>query len=128
MSKSDVRAGTEAKLIDRCKGISLDAKELTAEVEDCEITAGQIKSLDAAIKAFEAVKPKPRVGVAEGKSATERLPVLFRKASSLLTRRLDRLMVRFKKSNPEFYGEYRAARTIVDRAATHETKKKDQAA
>jgi len=54
--------------------------------------------------------------------------VLFRKASSLLTRRLDRLMVRFKKSNPEFYGEYKAARVIVDLAATHEVKKDDKAA
>ena len=68
LSKSDVAQGTEAKFVDRCKGILQDAKDIVEEVDDCEITAAQLKSLDTAIKAFEAVKPKPRAGKAEGKS------------------------------------------------------------
>ena len=123
LSVSAVQAGTEGEFVDRCKGILADAQELVNEVDDCEITAAQVKSLDNAITAFESVKPKPRVGIADGKSATQRIPVLVGKASSLLRRRIDRLMVQFKTSNPEFYGAYKAARKLVNVAATHDKSK-----
>ena len=123
LSPSKLQGGTEAELIDRCKGILVDAQELAEETDDCEITAAQFKELENAIKGFEGVKSKPRVGTAEGSGATKQLPVLFRRAKSLLRRRLDRLMVPFKQSNPDFYAEYKAARKVVNQAATRETKK-----
>lgn len=123
LSFSDVQAGTEAEFVDRCKGVLADAKTVLAEVESCEITAAQIKSLENAIKGFESVKPKPRAGVAVGKNATQQLPVLIRRAKQLLSSRVDRLMVPFKKSDPDFYGEYRASRKIVNQAATRASAK-----
>ena len=105
LSFSDVQVGAEAEFVDRCKGVLTDAKTVLAEVDSCEITAAQIKSLENALKAFASVKPKPRAGVAAGRNATQQLPVLIRRAKQLLSSRVDRLMVPFKKSDPDFYGE-----------------------
>ena len=41
----------------------------------------------------------------------------------LLRSRVDRLMVPFKSSEPDFHGGYRAARKIVNRAATRSSAK-----
>jgi hypothetical protein len=90
-------------LVERCKGALTDAEELDSEIEKCELTSAQFKAFEAAIKQFDAVKLKPRQGTAEGKNATQTLRVLFARASTLLRSRLDRLMVPFQTSQPEFY-------------------------
>lgn len=128
LSLSDVQAGTEGEFIDRCKGILADTNELTDDLGDCGVTPKKLKDLAALIDSFATVKPKPRAGVAVSKNATNRLEALRRRASKLLRGRLDRLMVQFKKTNPDFYGTYKAARLIVDLAATHETAKSKAAA
>jgi hypothetical protein len=48
-------------------------------------------------------------------SQTTTLPDKIANVTSILRNRLDKLMTRFKKSNPEFYAGYLAARVIVDR-------------
>ena len=121
LSLSDVQAGTEGEVLDRCKGILADANELTEDLGDCGLTPAKLKNLKDLITEFEDVKPKPRAGVAVGKSATEQLRVLFRRATRLLRGRLDRLIVQFKKTEPEFFNEYQAARKIVNLAATRNT-------
>ena len=123
LSLSDVFAGTEAEFHDRCQGILDDTTELADDLGDCGATPAKLKNLEKLIGSFGTVKPKPRRGASVSKSATNRLVVLQRKASSLLRRRLDRLMVQFKKTQPAFYGEYQSARRIVNQAATHETEK-----
>ena len=123
LSLSDVQAGTEAQFIDRCKGILADAQELTDDLGDCGTTAAKVNALGKLIDSFEKVKPKPRRGVAVSSSATKRLPVLFRQAARLLRSRVDRLMVPFKSSQPDFYGEFKAARKIVNLSATHTSAK-----
>ncbi|HEY5297740.1 MAG TPA: hypothetical protein VIK59_07430 [Verrucomicrobiae bacterium] len=46
---------------------------------------------------------------------TTTLPATIKSVTSILRNRLDKQMVMFKKSNPEFYAGYLAARVIVDR-------------
>jgi hypothetical protein len=46
------------------------------------------------------------------------LRVLFARASTLLRSRLDRLMVPFQTSQPEFYASYLAARRVVNLSPT----------
>jgi hypothetical protein len=48
------------------------------------------------------------------KLALQFLPRLFRQVRTILTRRIDRLVVQFKTSGPEFYNEYKVARKIVN--------------
>ena len=54
----------------------------------------------------------------EGSTATKALKKLFKQTSVLLRDRVDRLMVPFKATHPEFHDEHRAARALVGPAAT----------
>ena len=62
LSLSDVQAGTEAEVLDRCKGIYADANELTDDLGNCGLTPAKLKNLKELIGEFEDVKPKPVIG------------------------------------------------------------------
>lgn len=47
-------------------------------------------------------------------AATKQLSELFPQLNELLRDRVDRLMVQYKESAPEFFKEYQSARVIVD--------------
>ncbi|HUI30187.1 MAG TPA: hypothetical protein VLX91_08210 [Candidatus Acidoferrales bacterium] len=47
---------------------------------------------------------------------------MFAQADSMLEHQIDNLMLSFKKTNPDFYAEYEAARVIRDIAAHHKGK------
>jgi hypothetical protein len=51
--------------------------------------------------------------IGERKQKTTNLAQLFAGLDSTLYDRLDKLLVLFKHSAPEFYGEYRTARNII---------------
>jgi len=123
LSLTDVQAGTEAQFIDRCKGILADAAELTEDSDDFGVTTAKLKNVKDLLAEFEELKPQPRAGAAIGRSATRRIQTLLGRASNLLRSRIDRLMVQFKKTQPDFYGSYQAGRRIVRQSATRETKR-----
>ena len=52
---------------------------------------------------------------------------LLEQGRNILTRRMDKLMVQFKESAPEFYSEYKTARKIVDQRATQNSRKPGKA-
>ena len=118
-----MQSGKEAKFIDRIKGILDDAAVLVDDLGDCGVTPAKLKALKDLVAKFEKVKPLHRTGVSDGSSATRRLTVLFARTSKLLRTRLDRLVVQFKKTSPEFYEAYQTARKIVNLAATHDAPK-----
>ena len=51
----------------------------------------------------------------DGHGLFKQVAPLIKNLRSVLHRQLDRLMLNFKKSNPEFYAGYLSARVIVDR-------------
>ena len=55
-----------------------------------------------------------RQGAAKKAAANGALPRLFQQGRNILTRRIDRLMVQFRTSAPEFYAEYKTPRKIVN--------------
>lgn len=79
------------------------------------ITQADITLLDQLQATFSAFKSKPREAVVERKKETDLIPPLVSNLLSTLRRQLDRQMLRFKTSHPEFYQGYLAARVIVDR-------------
>ncbi len=123
LSATAIQLGTEVEFIDRIKGILDDAALLVDDLGDCGVTPAKLKALKDLVAKFEKVKPLPRNGVSDGSSATRRLTVLFSRTSKLLRTRLDRLVVQFKKTEPEFYFAYQSARKIVQLAATHDAPK-----
>lgn len=122
LSLSAVQAGTEAQFVDRCKGILADAAVLSDESDDFGVTTAKLKNVKDLLAEFEELKPQPRAGAAIGKSATRRIETSLGRASDLLRSQLDRLMVQFKKTEPDFFNSYQAGRRIVRQSATREAK------
>ena len=94
-----------------------------ADLKDYGIDETEITALRKAIEAFHALIAKPMDTIGERKQKTTNLTQLFAGLDSTLYDKLDKLMVLFKQSAPEFYGEYRTARNIIFQ---HEKKKKEE--
>jgi hypothetical protein len=112
-SLTDLAKGSEATVVARCSKILELASGLVEELADYNITQARITALGKKIEAFGKVSPRPRQRVAKRAAANQAVPRLHSQARTLLTRCLDRLMVQFRATEPEFYIEYRTARKIV---------------
>ena len=88
---------------------------------DYGVLPADVTALDTARTAFHDMITVPREAAAQRKAQSQSLPQLIAKVRSIFRNELDKLMTPFKKSNPDFYAGYLAARVIVDRAATHAT-------
>ena len=79
-----------------------------------EITAETIAEAREKISAAEAALDVPRVAISAKVSATRRLEVVFKEAAATLAQ-IDRLVFPLRKTDPDFYADYRAARRLLDR-------------
>lgn len=86
-----------------------------AALADYGITQADVAGLDALTQQFDAVKTAPRKAIATRAGQTKTLPPAVQSVTSLLRNHLDKQMLMFKKSNPEFYAGYQSARVILDR-------------
>lgn len=69
---------------------------------------------------FDSLIGSPRTTIAERKAANERIPELIKECDEFFNKQLDRLMVRYKKTNPDFYKAYVNARLLVNHGVRHE--------
>lgn len=90
-----------------------------AALADYGVVQADLDTLDTLTKNFTKVKTAPRTGIAMRKSQTDTLPQAIDDNQSLIRRQLDKQMTRFKKTNPDFYAGYQAARLIVSRRSHH---------
>lgn len=86
-----------------------------AALADYGVAQADVTELNTLTTQFHAVKTAPRTAVAGRAGQTATLPELIANVTSLLRNRLDKLMMVFRKTNPEFYAGYQSARVIVDR-------------
>ena len=122
-SASDLATGSEGEVVGRCANISaLTATNLDA-LGEFNVTQAKLAALDKKVAAFQNLAPKPREGVAKKAAANKELKRLYTKGRGISTRRVDRLMVLFKSSAPEFYAEYRTSHKIVNPAAMQPARK-----
>ncbi len=82
---------------------------------DYGVTAEQVTELQTSLDDFTARIGKPRVIRNQAFAAIKMIDALIDEARDLLNNKLDKLMLRFRYSDPEFYDAYTRARTIVDR-------------
>jgi hypothetical protein len=69
--------------------------------------------METAIDAFQTVITKPMDTIAGRKQKTTNLVQLFAKLDSTLYDKLDKIMVLFKESHPDFYNKYRTSRNLI---------------
>ena len=103
------------ELIATGKRISELATANLAALADYNVTQATVTDLDNLTARFQGAKTAPRQAVVERKKQSDVMPGKVMNLRSILRRRLDRQLVMFKQSNPEFYAGYLAARVIVDR-------------
>ncbi len=98
-------------------------QKYAADLKAYGIDEQEISALDKAVKAYQSLIAKPMDAIGERKQKTSNIAQFFASLDSIFYDRLDKLMVLFKQSAPEFYSEYRTSRNIIFNA---ERKKKEE--
>ncbi len=104
------------------KNIAKEATKLATELADYGISNTDREALDAAIAGYEALIVSPRSAINERKQHTGNLAQLLAATDSVLYDKLDKLVTRFKETNPAFYNGYKNARSINDSYVRHRNK------
>jgi len=112
-TESDLKRSPDTVLKDRCQVIYDRANTNVAALATYGVTAAILTSLQAAITNFNAAIPKPRIGIADKKLATEQLVTLFDTLDSNFAK-IDVLVEMVKATQVNFYNEYRTLRKIID--------------
>ena len=89
------------------------AREHEVELRDFGFHPDEANEMENAINKFQLIIAKPMDRIGERKQKTTNLAQLFAALDSTFYDRLDKLMILFKESEPDFYGEYRTARNII---------------
>ena len=123
LSRSDLGAGREQDVINRCQSlVALGNENAAALAAKYNVTAKDLLTLKTAISNFTLSQSKPRQGVSTSAAATTELVTLFDQLDEVLRNQLDPLMETLQDASTAFYNAYQTARVIVDSAATHEIK------
>jgi hypothetical protein len=97
------------------KRISGLATANLAALADYGIVAADVTGLNTLTTQFDGLKTAPRTAIAGRSGQTKTMPTAIQSIMSILRNRLDKQMVMFKKTQPEFYAGYLSARVIIDR-------------
>jgi len=89
------------------------ANKYKEKLNDYGIKDEDFKKMEQAMNDFNALIAKPMDTIGERKQKTTNLMQLFASLDSIFYDKLDKLMVLFKQSRPDFYDEYRTARNII---------------
>jgi hypothetical protein len=114
-SAPDLMHQTEADCLTNSNAIfNAGTANLAALVAVKSLAQTDLDDLKAKIGVFNTALTSPRQTRTKIKSATDQIPLAITEADRIAERQLDRLMERFKASNPDFYSAYQVARVIVD--------------
>ena len=112
-SRSVLIDGSGASIVARCRGIYDVAKDKLPSLAEHGVTQPKLTAFNQAIKTYDTLRSTPRQARAAQAAATKQLGRAFPRVEQLLAGRIDKLMLQFKSSNPEFYDKYQTARNIV---------------
>lgn len=117
---SELRNLRDGELGDKCLDI-LDLRAgIEGEVEQYGATQEKADALRSLVSEYEQQLPHARVNVSTRKAGKETIKQLLADATLLNKEQLDRLMVKFKNGNAEFYASYLNARKVVDYGKRYE--------
>lgn len=114
-SSPDLMRMSEQNCATNCKVI-LDAgtANLAPLVLVKSLAQTDLDDLTTKLGNYNTALTRPRQLRTKISAATSQMPELINVADRILERQIDRLMERFKASNPDFYAAYKVARIIVD--------------
>jgi len=114
-SAPDLLHQTEQDCLTNCTAIyNAGTASLAALTAEKTLAQVDLTDLKGKLDAFNNLLTQPRQTRANIKGATDLLPDKIDAGDRICERQIDRLIERFRASNPEFYGAYQVARVIVD--------------
>jgi hypothetical protein len=112
-TESDLKRSADTILKDRCQVIYDRANANVAALSTYGVTPALLTSFLTTLNAYNVSIPKPRLGIADKKEATEQLAILLKSVDDNLSK-IDTLVEVVRVSQPNFYSEYKIARKIVE--------------
>lgn len=112
-SRSNIVNGRESSVLSRVRDVHAAATANLAALADYGVTQTKLTAFKKKIDAFEATLGKPRQQIATSSAATTTLTQQFTEADTILSKRLDKLVLQFKDAAPDFFNAYQTARSIV---------------
>lgn len=85
-----------------------------------KVTKADVDLIENLAADFAAKDSEPRAVVSDRKSAGQSLIEMYHDADAVLNERLDKMMKRFRRTNPEFYRTFKNAKMIIDYGIRHE--------
>jgi len=113
-SFSDLYKLRDEDFIAELKEVASLLDERVADLADYGVTADQITDMKSSFDNFLELNGQPRQFRISSVMATGTIEDLFNQSRDLLNNKLDKVMTRFKNTNPTFYKGYLAARVVVD--------------
>lgn len=109
---------SESRFITKVQFIIDLAVANIADLPDYNVTDADVTSVTTDAAAYVAIMPKTRENITLVKNATEQLNALVKKGITVLEL-IDSFMLTFKKSNADFYAQYKDARKVIDSGVRH---------
>lgn len=114
LTKTDIERVRETDVEALITPVIEEARKELANLADYGLTEDMIVETETSLDDFKALIGQPRTVRNQAFAAMTLMEELFDAANDLVKNQLDKLMIRFKFSDTEFYSEYERARTIVD--------------
>lgn len=111
-SLSDLRKGIEDDVWDRCEKISQSALPILDKLIELGLPADHLTKLNTVIAEYKILVSLPESIINASKSAKEDMLKFIASGDDVLKTRLDKMILLFKDSHPEFYNEFFNARYI----------------
>lgn len=114
VTKSSLKDLRDTQLATDVTNIKNLADTYAAPLAGYGITAPMIAALETKVANFNISLGARELGSNVSSSAFKQLDVMFKETDTLLKDQMDKIMVIFKNSDPQFYGEYVNSREVID--------------
>lgn len=113
---------SDVKLEQTARSILADVKAARERDAEFGVSEAEALQLESLIGSFVEKKPQPRNTTSKRSTQTASLAQLMTTAGGILREQLDKAALKFKKTHPQFYKEYRENRKVMDVAVKKEDK------
>jgi hypothetical protein len=127
MTRSSLDRMSDSDLVQTAKRVADAANANLPALAPYGVTKVEVTALETAATTFEEMKGATRDAVVGRKVETMSLPEAIGTVRSIFRNEIDKMMTAFKRTNPDFYNGYFAARVIVNRSPTRTAAKKPDA-
>jgi uncharacterized protein (UPF0297 family) len=108
------------------RSLAVEMNRYAGELEAYGVDASLRNELEQAIVGFQSSFALPRDVIVEKKQYTSNLAKAFAEADSILYDGLDKLITKFKTSDPAFYTYYKNARNLIVQGTRRKSRKEEE--